>query len=252
MSYTIQLPVFEGPLDLLLRLIERAELEITSIAVAQVADQYLAHVRQMEAPEPRALSEFLVLAARLILIKSRALLPKAPPVSQSADPSGDMLAEELAEQLRVYQRLKQAAELFRAWEHEGRRVFSRSAPPPELPQLEAAPIQLSLRDMLRAIERRMRLLNASEPENETLALAPRLTVREAAERIRQRLERQRWFTFTDLLSFHCTRQEVIVYLWAILELLKRQVVQVEQANLFGDISVGRGSAWQAQIDELDE
>jgi Uncharacterized conserved protein len=252
MSYTIQLPVFEGPLDLLLRLIERAELEITSIAVAQVADQYLAHVRQMEAPEPRALSEFLVLAARLILIKSRALLPKAPSVTQAADPSPDMLAEELAEQLRVYQRLKQAAELFRAWESEGRRVFSRSAPPPELPSLEVEPIRLSLRDMLRAIERRMRLLNASEFQNETLVLEPRLSVREAAERIRSRLERQQWFTFTDLLSLNCTRQEVIVYLWAILELLKRQVVQVEQTTLFGEVSVGRGSAWQAEIEELEE
>lgn len=252
MSYTIQLPVFEGPLDLLLRLIERAELEITSIAVAQVADQYLAHVRQMEAPEPRALSEFLVLAARLILIKSRALLPKAPSVAQAADPSPDMLAEELAEQLRVYQRLKQAAELFRAWESEGRRVFSRSAPPPELPSLEVEPIRLSLRDMLRAIERRMRLLNASEFQNETLVLEPRLSVREAAERIRSRLERQQWFTFTDLLSLNCTRQEVIVYLWAILELLKRQVVQVEQTTLFGEVSVGRGSAWQAEIEELEE
>src|SRR4249920_701495 len=70
-DYTFQLPAFEGPLDLLPKLIEREELDITEIALAQVADQYLAHVRALDAPDPNALSAFLVLAARLLLIKSR-------------------------------------------------------------------------------------------------------------------------------------------------------------------------------------
>ncbi len=77
-DYTFQLPAFEGPLDLLLKLIEREELDITEIALAQVADQYLAHIRALEAPDPNALSAFLVMAARLLLIKSRALLPRPP------------------------------------------------------------------------------------------------------------------------------------------------------------------------------
>src|SRR5919109_5153241 len=97
LDYTVRLPVFEGPLDLLLRLIEREELDITAISLAQVADQYLAHVRAMETSDPAALSAFLVIAAKLLLIKSRALLPR-PAVPHNADETLDEGAE-LARQL---------------------------------------------------------------------------------------------------------------------------------------------------------
>lgn len=252
MSYTLHLPSFEGPLDLLLRLIERAELEITSIAVAQVADQYLAHVRSMEHPDPRTMSEFLVLAARLLLIKSRALLPKAAPVAGEADPSPDMLAEELAAQLRAYQQFKGAAGLLRAWEDEGRRLFVRTAAPPPPPDPATLPLDVDLDQMLRALQRRIQLMLPLDEDDETLALQPRLTVRQAAERVRERLTRHPWFTFTDLLSISTTRQEVIVCLWAVLELLKRQAVVVEQDTLFDTISIGRGAAFSAPLEQLDE
>src|SRR5438094_1219144 len=121
LDYTIQLPVFEGPLDLLLRLIEREELDITAIALAQVADQYLAHVRALEAPDPAALSAFLVIAAKLLVIKSRALLPR-PVAARGPDEAPDE-GEDLARQLRQYQRYKQAAALLRAWGDQGRRSY---------------------------------------------------------------------------------------------------------------------------------
>src|SRR5215212_2179637 len=126
-DYTFQLPAFEGPLDLLLKLIEREELDITEIALAQVADQYLAHVRALEQPEPDALSSFLVLAARLLLIKSRVLLPRPPAAPGPGDPPDE--AAELARQLREYQRYKQAAGLLRTWQADGRRSYLRAAPP---------------------------------------------------------------------------------------------------------------------------
>src|SRR5215470_4597333 len=105
LDYTVQLPSFEGPLDLLLRLIEREELDITTIALAQVADEYLAQVRAVEARDPAALSAFLVMAAKLLLIKSRALLPRANAAPAAADEPADE-GEELARQLREYQRYK--------------------------------------------------------------------------------------------------------------------------------------------------
>ena len=77
-SYTVRLPVFEGPLDLLLELIERAELDITKVALAQVTDQYLSYLRQLETKDPSDLASFLVVAARLLQIKSEALLPRPP------------------------------------------------------------------------------------------------------------------------------------------------------------------------------
>jgi len=110
MPYAVTLPEFTGPLDLLLRLIERAELDITTIALASVADQYLAHVRTLEEVEPRELAEFVSMAARLILIKSRALLPRSPTTPAEA---GDEDAGQLVAQLELYRRFKQAAEVLR-------------------------------------------------------------------------------------------------------------------------------------------
>ncbi|HEY1016107.1 MAG TPA: ScpA family protein, partial [Herpetosiphonaceae bacterium] len=126
--YTLQLPAFEGPLDLLLRLIEKQELEITAISLALVADQYLAHVRAMRDPDPLAVAEFLALAAQLLLIKSRALLPR--PEAGPAAGGDEISGEELARRLREYQRFKQAAERLRAWEAAGLRMWERTAAAP--------------------------------------------------------------------------------------------------------------------------
>ena len=103
-EYTVTIPVFEGPLDLLLQLIERAELDITAVSIAQVTDQFLAHIRTMEVPADE-ISSFLVMAARLIQIKSEVLLPR-PPIRQ---PGEENPAEELARQLRIYKRFKEVA-----------------------------------------------------------------------------------------------------------------------------------------------
>jgi segregation and condensation protein A len=248
MTYTFRLPEFEGPLDLLLRLIERAELDITSIALAQVADEYLAHVRGLDDPDPRAVSEFLVIAARLLLIKSRALLPR-PPVAGAAATAADPDAEELAQQLRLYQQYKRVAQQLRAWSDEERRVFVRQAPPPVIESEQE--LDVSVAQLVAAVRRRLQLALTLEGASEALPLPHRLTVREAAERVRVRLERQAWITFDDLLSLAITRQEVIVTLWAVLELLKRGAIQVEQPALFGPILIGRGAALAETLPELE-
>jgi segregation and condensation protein A len=239
LDYTVQLPAFEGPLDLLLRLIEREELDITTIALAQVADEYLAQVRAMEAPDPSALSAFLVIAARLLLIKSRALLPR-PVAPRSADDLPDE-AEELARQLREYQRYKQAAALLREWDAQGRRAYTRLAtpPPPQLPRRND-PLDVTLGEMIAAVQRRMQLLLPFEPPPASLPAPKAITVPEMAERIQERLRRQSWFSFEDLLSLAVRRVEVVVALWAVLELLKRRAIVVEQERLFGPILLGRG------------
>jgi segregation and condensation protein A len=237
-DYTVQLPAFEGPLDLLLKLIEREELDITEIALAQVADQYLAHVRAMDAPDPDSLSAFLVIAARLLLIKSRALLPR-PPSPQGSDEPLDEGAQ-LARQLREYQRFKQAATLLRAWDEQGRRSYTRLAPPPApvLPRPEK--LDVTLGDMITAVQRRMQLLLPLEIPTMPLPAPKVITVAEMAERLRGRLGAQAWVSFDDLLSLVVSRVEVVVALWAVLELLKRRAIVVEQEQLFGPIMVGRG------------
>jgi segregation and condensation protein A len=237
LDYTFQLPAFEGPLDLLLKLIEREELDITEIALAQVADQYLAHVRAIEAPEPGALSSFLVLAARLLLIKSRVLLPRPAAAGPSEPP--DEVAE-LARQLREYQRYKQAALLLRAWEDQGRRSFVRVAPPAVPAPPADTKLDVTLSDMIAAVQRRMQLLLPLEPPEMPLPTPKVITVPEMAERIRERLEVAAWISFEDLLSLAARRVEVIVALWAVLELIKRRAIVVEQEVLFGAVMIGRG------------
>ncbi|MEI7642751.1 MAG: ScpA family protein [Chloroflexales bacterium] len=239
--YTITLPTFEGPLDLLLRLIERAELDITMIALAHVADQYLIHVRALDEPDPRALAEFVSLAARLLLIKSRALLPRPATEVRSGAGADDADAESLARQLREYVQYKQLAAVLRGWQEQERRTFLRAAPvfappPPELP-----PLGHTLAELIAAVQQRIQLAQSLDTVA-VLSLPPRLTVSQVAARVRERLGRQSWFSFDDLLAEATTRQDVIVAFWAILELLKRRVVVVEQDDTFGMISIGRGVA----------
>jgi segregation and condensation protein A len=238
LDYTFQLPAFEGPLDLLLKLIEREELDITEIALAQVADQYLAHVRALDAPDPSALSSFLVMAARLLVIKSRALLPRPPERAANGEPADD--AAELARQLREYQRYKQAATLLRAWEETGRRSYLRLAPPAAPPAPTDVKLENTLAEMIGAVQRRMQLLLPLGEAPVAVPAPKAITVAEMAIRIRQRLQAQAWISFDDLLSLTILRVEVVVALWAVLELLKRRAIVVEQERLFGPIMIGRG------------
>jgi segregation and condensation protein A len=240
--YTITLPSFEGPLDLLLRLIERAEMDITTIALASVADQYLVHVRALATPDPRSLAEFVSMAARLLLIKSRALLPR--PATRDEETSADPDAEALTRQLREYQRFQQAASLLRQWQDEGRRTFLRTAPVPASIEPQQVVLNHRIADLIAAVQRRMQLALPLEPEL-PLNLAPRLTVRMVADTIRSRLARSKWFAFEDLLASVSTRQELIVTFWAVLELLKRKAIVIEQEALFAPINIGRGDALDA-------
>lgn len=248
--YTITLPAFEGPLDLLLQLIERARLDITKIALAQVADQYLAHVRTLDAPDPQALAEFVALAARLLLIKSRALLPRPAVTGSAEEPPDEDDGAALARQLREYQRYKQVAMLLQSWQEQGRQTFLRTAAP-AVPTYQPAPtIDYTPAELIAAIERRVQLMLPLADAG-PLSLPQRLTISEVAGRIRARLEGQMWFSFEDLLALTTTRQEIIVTFWAILELLKRRAIVVEQVSLFGPISIGRGTGLESAVAHIE-
>ncbi len=250
--YMITLPSFEGPLDLLLRLIERAELDITTIALAEVADQYLAHVRMLEEPDPHALAEFVSMAARLLLIKSRALLPRPTLPGRTATNDEESDAESLARQLREYQRYKQLAAILRTWQEEERRTFLRTAPlllpdpPPPPPSLNH-----TLSELIAALQRRLQRAQLRD-EPSGVVLPPRRTVAQVAEQVRQRLTTHHWFSFDDLFDQPITRQDLIVAFWAILELLKRHIIVVEQECTFGIISIGRGPALEVEQPLLEE
>jgi len=232
--YTLSIDVFEGPFDLLLQLIEREKLDISAVSLSQVADQFLAHVAQMEDTiEAGELADFLAIAARLVLIKSRLLLPRA------SRPDDEELeedpAEALARQLREYKRFKEAAGAMRAIEDRGLHAYPRAVAPPEL-EHRLSPEDFSLAGLLEAA----RAAFASVPAVVVPAgvVVPfMLTIQDQIRRIRQVTTGGRSVTFRSLVDGARYRYEIVVTLLAVLELIKRRQVQALQRNLFGEIEI---------------
>jgi segregation and condensation protein A len=231
--YQVRLPVFEGPLDLLLQLIERERLDISVVSIAAVTGQFLAHVRQIEEIQPDTLADFLVMAARLVWIKSRILLPQTarPDEEEEENP-----AEALARQLKEYKRFKEAAQLLRAIEERGQHTYPRVAPPPELDtRLEEGSITL---DGLLAAAQRAILSLPSPPAVPPGVVTPfTLTIRDQIGLIHRETSGGRTVTFRALLSDARQRIEIIVTLLAVLELIKRGKISAVQDAMFGEITI---------------
>lgn len=231
-DYRVDIPLYEGPLDLLLSLIERNELEITRISLAQVADQYLSYIAHLEEAQPEMLADFLVIAAKLVLIKSEALLPRPslPAPEGELDPG-----EELARQLRLYRQFKLAAGRLGERQRQGMRTYVRVASPPQArPQLDLTGI--SLDHLLEAARQALQVVDAAQPVGEMVP-AIRITVKGQIEAIRTRLATHHRIVFQEMLGAAASRIEVIVTLLATLELLKQQQVVAYQERMFGPILI---------------
>jgi segregation and condensation protein A len=235
-SYTVAIPVYEGPLDLLLQLIERAELDITKVALAQVTDQFLEHLREMGESTADDVSSFLIIASKLVQIKSEALLPRPPIREQGEEDPG----EALARQLIIYKRFKEIAN-FLSSRQEKLRTYPRIAPLPLMePSLDMS--GLTIEDIFLAAEF---LLSR---EIEALSLnsvvgAPKYTIREKIYHIAEYLKMNVQGSFSHLLDEHPSRLEVVVTFLALLELVKRNMVDAQQEGLFSEISIMPASAW---------
>lgn len=237
-AFPVTLPVFQGPLDLLLQLIEREELDITKVALAQVTDQYLAHVRELEQHSLKDIAEFLVIAARLILIKSEALLPR--PLQRA--PGEEDPGEELARQLIVYKKYKEIADQLRRREEMGLRAYLRLAAPPKVEaQLDLS--NVTVRDLWEAVNRALALPPAEAPAVSSVVVPPKVTIRDRVRRIQAALRANGRARFFDLLKESESRMEVIVTFLAVLELVKQRRVNAVQEKLFGDIVIEPIGDW---------
>lgn len=250
-SYTIQLPVYEGPLDLLLELIEQAELDITKVALAKVTDQYLAYLKRIPEHQLDDLVSFLLIAARLLQIKSEALLPRSP----ALEPGEEDLGDALARQLIAYKKYKQAAGHLADRSNTGLRTFLRLSNTPTL-ESKLDMSGLNLGDLRRAF---MEALAAAPttPEPGKVVLAQRIRVRDRIQIIVTALRKAGRITFQKIFKQRQSKLEVIVSFLALLELIKQQMVNVEQDTLFGEIKLSQGDAWQGDQDvdfelEFDE
>ncbi len=236
-AYSVAIPVYEGPLDLLLQLIEHAELDITKVALALVTDQYLEHIRSIEENAPEEVSAFLVIAARLLQIKSEVLLPR-PPVREEDDEDP---GEALARQLRAYKRYKEIALLLGERESQGLRTYLRLSPPPKVEGVLDMN-GVSLTDLW-AAAREILGRQDERPPLDTVVKAPRVTIRDKILLISQRLHEKSRSTFRVLLGERPSRLDVVVTFLAMLELVKRHFVFASQDQLFGDIEIISSENW---------
>ena len=226
-GYQLRLPVFEGPLDVLLRLIERDQLAITDVSLVAVTQQFLDYTASLRDVPPAVLADFAAIAARLLALKARSLLP-APPVTEE-EPEPD----DLTRQLAAYQAAKQAAELLRRREREGVRSWPRALTgQPELPMTErlvASPPSALVTALNRC---RKRLLPPPVVHRPTPVISLAAMTRRLLGRLRGTGVR-----FRELVGRDASREEQAVAFIALLSLLRQRVVDASQDELFGEIEV---------------
>jgi segregation and condensation protein A len=248
--YTIHLPGFDGPLDLLLHLIERNQLEITAISLVAVTDQFIAYLKTWDEPPLPRLAEFVAMAARLLLIKSRSLLPRTTRQDE-ADGEPDPLedAENLRRHLIEYKIAKEIARALKARELAGLQTFSRPGrlvdaeamvvlSPPQLVGLNIHALALVFRRVV--AEKRL-----SEPEQIPL---PVVTITQKIAEVEAWLREHGKATLEEVLRSADSRFTVVVTFLAVLELWHQSRLIVRQEALFGEIEIVPGSRFGQRIE----
>ena len=232
MTFHVRQEKFTGPLDLLLDLIEKEKLSVSEISLAKVTDDYLSYVKGLGAVDPEELAEFLVIAAQLMLVKSRTLLPSLK-VSEEEEASIDELEARLAE----YKRIRDAVKDLRTWEARGAHIASREAyagaapvfyPPSEfVPEFLVGAFEgllAALPKIEKLVEEKIRHIVSLEEKIASI----RMLLQESVER-----------AFSELTRGAKEKVDVIVNFLAVLELSKQKFVDLHQARPFGDIMIRR-------------
>lgn len=237
MALTFQLKDFDGPLDLLLTLITKAQVDIRDIFVSEITDQYIEMVRNAPDLDMDEATDFLVMAATLLEIKSRAMLPKPPKVEEGEeDPE-----EALYRQLEEYKRFKETAGAMKQFEEAARNLFTKLPEEYPLPPQEVELVGLTTQGLVEAFMRIWARKPSDEDENEVNHYAPRdiqrdeHSVQECMLTILKGLRKKKRLRFEEAFSDAPTREEVVTLFLALLELLKLGETHIEQDETYGEI-----------------
>lgn len=227
-GYQLRLPAFEGPLDVLLKLIERDQLAVTDVSLVAVTEQFVTYTAGLTNTSSEVLAEFMTIAARLLLLKSRSLLPR-PEAVEDEDETDD-----LVDRLREYQQVKLGAEDLRQRERQGLQSWPRIAVLPDLPARE-----INAKTPVHALVNALRRCMSRDPEKpEPYTPAAVISLRAMTQRLLSRLGRGR-SRFSMLIGRSANRSEHAVAFIALLSLLRQRLVNATQAGLFGEIEIER-------------
>lgn len=256
-NYVVRLPLFEGPLDLLLHLIEKRQMEITAISLVAVTDQYLDYLKRLETLPLANMAAFVSIAARLLFIKSQSLLPRQTQQETSQEmESAAAMAEDLQRHLLEYKFAKEIAVVLRQREEAGLQTYARSAllagieaqldwTPPTLVGLEAAALAQAFQRLLE--------LRAKEEAAGALTLPlERVRVSDRCAEIVSLLSERPSILLAEIITHESSRFVIVVTFLAVLDLLKYERIAVTQEALLGPILLARGPRWDGQAQENDE
>jgi segregation and condensation protein A len=232
-AYQLRLPVFEGPLDVLLRLIEREQLAISEVSLLVVLEQFFAFMESLDAPPPEVVAEFAAVAGRLSLLKSRSLLPQPPKQVEESDEL------DLVRQLEAYRALKAAAALLGQRQQSETGAYGRGdgVAAPSAEPARIAPQQPTA--LAKAVGRWLTRIPAA---TELRAIRRIVSLREMIDRIAMLFAKERRVPFDRILATCADRQEAAVAFLALLTLIRRQTIVATQQESFHPITMTRPPA----------
>ena len=240
-EYKVKFEVFEGPMDLLLYLVKKEEVEIYEVNLTKIAREFIEYVDLMREFDIEIAGEFLVMASTLMYIKSKELLPVDQQATTDEDDEGEDPRWELIRKLVEYKKFKDAADKLGTLEHEQEDVYPRLPAKQEfdMPEDRGPGLKVSIFDLINAVNDVIKRVEArthdiSRIEDEYFTVADKINV------IRERLGNQLRFTFSELFADVAGRNEVVATFLAMLELIRLEQIKIDQEDNFGDIVITKG------------
>lgn len=244
-EYKVKFEVFEGPLDLLLYLIKKEEVDIYQVNLTRLATQFIEYIETMRLLDLEVAGEFLVMAATLMYIKSRELLPVDQQVQVEGEEDGEDPRWELIRQLVEYKKFKDAAVQLAALEARQESVFPRVPVKPEFEAEPAARHEASLFDLLNAVSSVLQRFN-QRPEQRDI-FEDKWSVSEKIESLLRALNERSHLKFSELFAGATSRSEVVVTFLALLELIRLKQLAAVQNEAFGEIEICRAQPALAPV-----
>jgi segregation and condensation protein A len=237
-DYKVKLEVFEGPLDLLLYLIKRDEVDIYDISIERITKQYLSYIEAFQVLNIELAGEFIVMAANLLYIKSRTLLPVDQQMAEE-DAEEEDPRWELIRQLIEYKKFKEAAALLRDQEAKQENLFARVPVTPDLAPVENILVdEVGIFDLIHAFQKILKRLE-KKPENLAEIFAENFTVSDKIEHVLRITQSGVPVRFEELFADAAGRTEIVVTFLAMLELIRLKQLRVRQEGLCGEIWIDR-------------